>query len=138
MHMSLCTCPAGNSDNVGCRASTQGLRLRQACIALHLRKMVAVACAASHGFQALRARDARAGDADHGMHVQDMVTMLQTNVAAVMEFTHAFAPPMVQRNRGHIINISSVAGHEAYGGAGVDAVLRVHQVLGIAVGQLPH
>ncbi len=43
--------------------------------------------------------------------------MLQTNVAAVMEFTRAFAPPMVQRNRGHIVNISSVAGHEAYGGA---------------------
>lgn len=45
--------------------------------------------------------------------------MLQTNVAAVMEFTHAFAPPMVARNRGHIINISSVAGHEAYGGEGL-------------------
>lgn len=42
--------------------------------------------------------------------------MLQTNVAAVMEFTRAFAPPMVKRNQGHIINISSVAGHEAYGG----------------------
>ena len=42
--------------------------------------------------------------------------MLQTNVAAVMEFTRAFAPPMVDRNRGHIVNISSVAGHEAYSG----------------------
>ncbi len=50
-------------------------------------------------------------------HSQDMLTMLQTNVAAVMEFTRAFAPPMVQRNRGHIVNISSVAGHEAYSGA---------------------
>ena len=45
-----------------------------------------------------------------------MLTMLQTNVAAVMEFTRAFAPPMVARNQGHIVNISSVAGHEAYGG----------------------
>ncbi len=48
--------------------------------------------------------------------------MLQTNVAAVMEFTRAFAPPMVQRNRGHIVNISSVAGHEAYGGASLARV----------------
>ena len=56
---------------------------------------------------------------------QDMLTMLQTNVAAVMEFTRAFAPPMVARNQGHIINISSVAGHEAYGGA--DSALQIEK-----------
>lgn len=42
--------------------------------------------------------------------------MLQTNVAAVATFTRVFAPGMVARNRGHIVNISSVAGHESYAG----------------------
>lgn len=48
--------------------------------------------------------------------MQDMNTMLQTNVAGVAVFTRLFAPGMVTRNRGHIVNISSVAGHEAYAG----------------------
>ena len=42
--------------------------------------------------------------------------MLQTNIAALMHFTRTFAPPMVARNRGHIINISSIAAHEVYSG----------------------
>lgn len=49
--------------------------------------------------------------------MQDMSTMLQTNVAGVAVFTRVFAPGMVARNRGHIVNISSVAGHEAYAGS---------------------
>jgi len=51
--------------------------------------------------------------------IQDMNTMLQTNVAGVAVFTRLFAPGMVTRNRGHIVNISSVAGHEAYAGGGM-------------------
>ncbi len=46
--------------------------------------------------------------------------MLQTNVTSVVLMTKLFVKGMMQRNRGHIVNISSIAGLEAYGvGAGV-------------------
>jgi 3-hydroxy acid dehydrogenase / malonic semialdehyde reductase len=57
--------------------------------------------------------------------MQDMNTMLQTNVAGVALFTRTFAPGMVARNRGHIVNISSVAGHEAYAGGGLYCATKV-------------
>ncbi|CAG9461478.1 unnamed protein product [Pedinophyceae sp. YPF-701] len=57
-----------------------------------------------------------------GAHEHDMdqvQVMLDTNVSALLRFTRAFAPQMVARDRGHIVNVSSIAGHEAYaGGAG--------------------
>merc|ERR1740121_2482581 len=45
--------------------------------------------------------------------------MLATNVAAPMAFVRQFAPAMRARASGHIINISSVAGHECYTGGSV-------------------
>jgi 3-hydroxy acid dehydrogenase / malonic semialdehyde reductase len=45
--------------------------------------------------------------------------MLTTNVAAVIGLTSAFLPGMRARGRGHLINIGSVAGHEAYPGGSV-------------------
>mmetsp|Transcript_4805 Transcript_4805/g.12624 ORF Transcript_4805/g.12624 Transcript_4805/m.12624 type:complete len:268 (-) Transcript_4805:83-886(-) len=51
--------------------------------------------------------------------LDDIKTMLQVNVTAVMAFVSAFAPSMVKRNHGHIVNISSIAGHEAYPGGSV-------------------
>lgn len=42
--------------------------------------------------------------------------MFQTNVLSVIAITKACVQGMIKRNRGHIINISSVAGHEAYSG----------------------
>ncbi len=42
--------------------------------------------------------------------------MFQTNVLSVIAITKACVQGMIKRCRGHIINISSVAGHEAYSG----------------------
>merc|ERR1711948_220687 len=45
-----------------------------------------------------------------------MQTMLHTNVLGVMAMVSTLGPGMKARGRGHIVNISSVAGHEAYTG----------------------
>jgi 3-hydroxy acid dehydrogenase / malonic semialdehyde reductase len=47
--------------------------------------------------------------------------MIETNVTAVIAMTKAFVKGMVVRNKGHIVNIGSVAGKEAYGGKVADA-----------------
>jgi len=41
-------------------------------------------------------------------------TMLNTNVHGLLYVTRAILPGMIVRNQGHIINISSVAGHDYY------------------------
>lgn len=41
-------------------------------------------------------------------------TMIDTNLKGLLYMTRAFLPPMMARNRGHIINIGSVAGHDCY------------------------
>lgn len=48
--------------------------------------------------------------------IGNIQTMLQTNVLGVMALVSTLAPGMKQRGVGHIINISSVAGHECYQG----------------------
>ena len=54
--------------------------------------------------------------------LEDWETMVDTNIKGLMRLTHALLPGMVQRNRGHIINIGSTAaswpypGGNAYGG----------------------
>ncbi len=51
--------------------------------------------------------------------VQDWEEMLDTNVKGLLYVTRAILPGMVQRNRGHIINIGSIAGHQTYPGGNV-------------------
>jgi 3-hydroxy acid dehydrogenase / malonic semialdehyde reductase len=44
----------------------------------------------------------------------DWDEMIDTNVKGLLYVTRAVVPGMVARGRGHIINIGSIAGHEAY------------------------
>jgi len=51
--------------------------------------------------------------------LDDWEQMVDTNIKGLMYFTHAILPGMVERNRGYIINIGSVAGTYAYAGGNV-------------------
>ena len=46
-------------------------------------------------------------------------TMIETNITALLMITRLVVPSMVNRGRGHIINIGSVAGDAAYPGGSV-------------------
>ncbi len=46
--------------------------------------------------------------------VSNWDTMIDTNVKGLLYATKAVLPSMIKRNRGHIINIGSVAGHGCY------------------------
>jgi NAD(P)-dependent dehydrogenase (short-subunit alcohol dehydrogenase family) len=59
----------------------------------------------------------RAGTVTH--LVQDVDRMFSTNVQGLIYMTRQILPGMVARNHGHIFNISSVAGHESYGGGAI-------------------
>lgn len=50
---------------------------------------------------------------------EDWDTMIDTNVKGLLAMTRLITPSMKERNIGHIINISSTAGHEAYPGGSV-------------------
>jgi serine 3-dehydrogenase len=45
--------------------------------------------------------------------------MVDTNLKGLLYVTRAATPGMVQRGRGHVINLGSVAGHEVYPGGAV-------------------
>jgi 3-hydroxy acid dehydrogenase/malonic semialdehyde reductase len=49
----------------------------------------------------------------------DWDEMVDTNVKGVLHATRAVVPGMVERGRGHVINLGSVAGHEVYPGGAV-------------------
>ncbi len=46
--------------------------------------------------------------------LQDWEEMIDTNVKGLLYVSRAVIPGMVRRNRGHIINIGSIAGHQVY------------------------
>ena len=46
--------------------------------------------------------------------LSDWEEMIDTNVKGLLYVTRAVLPGMIERGRGHIINIGSVAGHEVY------------------------
>lgn len=49
----------------------------------------------------------------------DWDAMIDTNLKGLLYMTRAISPHMVKRKRGHIINLGSVAGREAYPGGNV-------------------
>lgn len=55
----------------------------------------------------------------HRASLDDWETMVDTNIKGVMYCTRAILPGMVARNRGHVVNIGSVAGSWPYPGGNV-------------------
>lgn len=51
--------------------------------------------------------------------LDDWETMIDTNIKGLLTMTRLVVPGMVERNRGHIINVGSVAGDAAYAGGNV-------------------
>ncbi|MBB2200841.1 SDR family oxidoreductase [Gluconacetobacter tumulisoli] len=46
----------------------------------------------------------------------DIDALVDVNLRAVLQLTHLVVPGMIRRDRGHVINISSIAGHYAFAG----------------------
>ncbi len=44
----------------------------------------------------------------------DWERMIDTNVKGLLYVTRAFLPHMIERGRGHVVNLGSVAGHQVY------------------------
>jgi 3-hydroxy acid dehydrogenase/malonic semialdehyde reductase len=51
--------------------------------------------------------------------LDDWETMIETNCAGLVTMTRAVLPGMVERNRGHVVNVGSVAGTYPYPGGNV-------------------
>lgn len=45
-------------------------------------------------------------------HLERQASMIQLNISALVELTHAFLPAMLKRREGRIINVSSIAGFQ--------------------------
>lgn len=52
-------------------------------------------------------------------NIDDWDAMIDTNIKGVLYLTRLISPHMKNRNSGHIINISSISGHETYKGGAV-------------------
>lgn len=56
---------------------------------------------------------------EYGGDFEDWETMIDTNIKGLLTMTRLIVPGMVERNRGHVINVGSVAGDAAYAGGNV-------------------
>ena len=58
-------------------------------------------------------------DKEYEGDLDDWETMVDTNVKGLLTMTRLIVPGMVERNKGHVINIGSVAGDAAYASGSV-------------------
>lgn len=58
-------------------------------------------------------------DKEHEGNPDEWDTMIDTNIKALLAMTRLVVPGMIERGRGHIINIGSIAGDAAYPGGSV-------------------
>ena len=58
-------------------------------------------------------------DKEYEGNPDEWETMIDTNIKGLLTMTRLIVPRMVERNRGHVINIGSVAGDAAYAGGSV-------------------
>ncbi len=62
---------------------------------------------------------ARGQDKLHEGDIDVWEEMIDTNIKGLLYLSRAVIPGMVERRRGHVINIGSIAGHEVYPGGNV-------------------
>ncbi|WP_026736469.1 SDR family oxidoreductase [Fischerella sp. PCC 9605] len=55
----------------------------------------------------------------HEASFQDWEEMIDTNIKGLLYLTRYVVPGMVNRDRGHVVNIGSIAGHQTYPGGNV-------------------
>ena len=58
-------------------------------------------------------------DKEHEGNLEEWDIVIDTNIKALLSMTRMVVPGMVERGRGHIINIGSIAGDAAYPGGSV-------------------
>ncbi len=94
------------SAETGCRVHAMDLS--------DLDALTALAKSAEFDVLVNNAGQSRRGDI-LGMTSEDVDTLIDVNLRAVLHLTRLIAPDMASRDRGHIVNISSIAGHYAFG-----------------------
>ncbi|NNF57884.1 MAG: SDR family NAD(P)-dependent oxidoreductase [Rhodothermaceae bacterium] len=65
--------------------------------------------------------------------VEEIDTMIDVNIKGVLYLIRAVVPGMLERGRGHIVNIGSTAGHELYPGGTIYSATK-HAVLALTNG----
>ncbi|MBG1270077.1 SDR family oxidoreductase [Nostoc sp. WHI] len=55
----------------------------------------------------------------HEGNFQDWEEMIDTNIKGLLYFSRCVVPGMVSRDRGHVVNLGSIAGHQTYPGGNV-------------------
>ncbi|NMF84092.1 SDR family oxidoreductase [Nodosilinea sp. P-1105] len=58
-------------------------------------------------------------DKQYEAPLQDWEEMIDTNIKGLLYVTRAVVPGMVQRGRGHVVNVGSIAGRQTYPGGSV-------------------